>query len=250
MHTDSDQRTYWPERAPLGRLLRREAGRWWWVPLVAGVSWLIIAWVVLRADVTSLAAVGVLVGMAFLLAAANEAAIAGFASRGWRVAHYLSAAVLVLGAAWAFVRPIDTFFALASVLGLILLLQGALYTVRGIALRDVSPYWSLELLSGVLLTLLGIWVSVSDRVFDLAGRTAFILLWVGLMALFRGFSDIVLAFSMLWVARRGDGSAPDRRSGGAPSDSASTTPDRAARDRRSTVDGSRPRTEAPSGSRG
>jgi uncharacterized membrane protein HdeD (DUF308 family) len=119
------------------------------------------------------------------------------------VAHYLLGGIYIAGAVWAFARPIDTFFALASVLGLILLLQGWLYIVRGIAARDLSPYWSLELLSGVLLSLLGLWVSVSDRVFDLAGRTAFILLWVGFMALFRGVSDIVLAFTML-SAKTGD----------------------------------------------
>jgi uncharacterized membrane protein HdeD (DUF308 family) len=170
---------------------------------VAGVLWFIIAWLVLRADAGSLATVGVLVGVVFLLAAVNEAAVAGFADGGWRVAHYLLGGIYIAGAVWAFARPIDTFFALASVLGLILLLQGALCTVRGIALRGVSPYWSLELLSGLLITLLGLWVSVSDRVFDLAGRTAFILLWVGFMALFRGVSDIVLAFTML-SAKTGD----------------------------------------------
>ena len=244
MHTDRAQWTEGPEPALLGkRMLRREAGRWWWVPLVAGVSWFVIAWAVLRADVTSLATVGVLVGVAFLLAAVNEAAVAGLATGGWRFAHYVMGAVFVLGAGWAFVRPIGTFFALASVLGLILLLQGSLYIVRGIALRDLSPYWSLELLSGVLLTLLGIWVSVSDRVFDLAGRTAFILLWVGFMALFRGTSDIVLAFSMLRVAKRGDSRESDRPS-------ASTSPELADRDSRSPVDGPSPHPDTPSRSRG
>jgi hypothetical protein len=50
-------------------------------------------------------------------------------------------------------------------------------------------------------------VSVSDRYFALEGRTVFILIWVGFMALFRGISNIVLAFSMLWFARKSD----DRR---------------------------------------
>ncbi|MFL6129064.1 MAG: hypothetical protein ACJ73E_08350 [Mycobacteriales bacterium] len=83
-------------------------------------------------------------------------------------------------------------------------LRGLLESPRPAAVRPYLRYWSLELLSGVLISLLGLWVSVSDRVFGLAGRTAFILLWVGLMALFRGVSDIVLAFNMLGRrARRG-----------------------------------------------
>lgn len=243
MSTDNAERTDWPAPDLLGeRMLRRAAGRWWWAPLVAGVVWFLIAWLVLRANTTSLATVGVLVGVIFLLAAANEAAVAAFAAGGWRVAHYLLGAVFVLGALWAFVRPIDTFFALASVLGLIFFLQGWLYIVRGIALRSLSPYWSLEVVAGVLLTLLGLWVSASDRVFDLAGRTAFILLWVGFMALFRGVSDIVLAFTMLSSAKRGDGPGLDR-----PADS--TSPELTGYDARSQVGRPGPRPEAPSRSR-
>ena len=244
MRTDNAERTDWRAPDQLGRgMLRRAAGRWWWAPLVAGVAWFLIAWMVLRADARSLATVGALVGAAFLLAAVNEAAVAGVAAGGWRVAHYVLGAVFVVGAVWAFARPIDTFFALASILGLILLLQGWLYIVRGIAARDLSPYWSLELLSGVLLSLLGFWVSVSDRVFDLAGRTAFILLWVGFMALFRGVSDIVLAFTMLSAAKSSDGPELDRPT-------VTTSPDVAGQDHGSPVDALPPRTEAPSSSRG
>jgi uncharacterized membrane protein HdeD (DUF308 family) len=171
------------------------------VPLVAGVSWSVIAWVVLRADVTSLATVGVMVGVTLLVAAVDQAATAGFARGGWRVAHYVLAGVLLLGALWAFVRPIDTFVALASALGLILFLQGAFSVVTGVAMRDISPYWWLELLSGVLVTALAVWVSVADQVWTLAAQAVFILVWVGFMAVFRGLSDIVLAFSMLAFAR-------------------------------------------------
>jgi uncharacterized membrane protein HdeD (DUF308 family) len=94
------------------------------------------------------------------------------------------------------------------------LLQGAFSITRGIALRGVSPFWSLELLSGGLIALLGFWVSVSDRYFGLEGRAVFILIWVGFMALFRGISNIVLAFSMLWVAKRSDGREPERIASG------------------------------------
>jgi uncharacterized membrane protein HdeD (DUF308 family) len=192
------------------RVWRREAGRWWWAPLVAGVVWFVIAWLVLRMDITSLRTVGVLVGVLFLVNALHEAAVAGFVVGGWKLAHYVMAVGFVLGAVWAFARPIDTFFALVSVLGLLLFLQGALSIARGVALRGVSPFWGLELVSGMLVALLAFWVSISDRYFGLEGRTVFILIWVGFMALFRGFSDMALAFSMLWFAKRGDGREPDQ----------------------------------------
>ena len=181
---------------------------------MAGVAWFVIAWLVLRMNVASLATVGVLVGVAFLIAAVSEAALGAFLIGGWKIAHYVLAVIFTLGAVWAFVRPINTFFALASVLGLILLLQGAFSIARGISLRDLSPYWSLELVSGVLIALLGFWVSISDRYFGLEGRAVFILIWVGFMALFRGISGIVLAFSMLWFAKKADGREPDRAAAG------------------------------------
>lgn len=188
---------------PIGRILQEQAARWWWTPLVAAAIWFIIAWLVLRANAASLATVGVLVGVVFLIAAVNEAALGAVTSRGWRVLHIVLAVILVLGALWAFIRPINTFFALASVLGLLLFLQGVFYLMRGVALRDETPYWWLDLVAGGLLTLLAIWVSTSDRTYGLLARGAFILLWVGFMAVFRGISDIMLAFSLRHFAKQG-----------------------------------------------
>lgn len=183
------------------RVLQREAARWWWVPLVGGVIWFVVAWLVLRANYTSLATVGVLLGVVFLIAAVNESALGAAMGGGWAVWHYILAAVLVLGALWAFVRPINTFFALASVLGLLLLLQGVFTLMRGIAMRDMTEYWWLDVVGGGLLTALGLWVSTSDRVWTLGARAGFILLWVGFMAIFRGVSDIAMGFALRRFAR-------------------------------------------------
>jgi uncharacterized membrane protein HdeD (DUF308 family) len=177
-------------------LLRREAARWWWVPLVSGVVWFVIAWLVLRANITSLGTVGVLVGVVLLVAAASEIGLAGFMTGGWAAVHGVLAVFFLLGGLWAFIRPIDTFFALASVLGLLLFLEGAFYIARGIAMSEISPYWWVSVGGGGLFILLAIWVSTSDRVWNLAGRTAFILAAVGIYALFRGISDLGLAFDL------------------------------------------------------
>ena len=45
-------------------------------------------------------------------------------NRGWRVVHAALSALFLVSAVWAFFQPVSTFFALASVLGLLLLLQG------------------------------------------------------------------------------------------------------------------------------
>jgi uncharacterized membrane protein HdeD (DUF308 family) len=183
-------------------MLVAEASRMWWVLLIGGIAWLGVAWIVLRMDITSIAAVGILIGFVFLYAAIAEFFMAGAVSAGWKVLHYIVAVIFVLGAAWAFIRPINTIFALASVLGLLLLIQGAFEITRAIVTKPENDLWWLSLISGILLILLALWVSSSDRVFDLAGRAALILFWVGFMAIFRGFSLISMAFAVRHAGKR------------------------------------------------
>jgi uncharacterized membrane protein HdeD (DUF308 family) len=178
------------------RMIVREAARYWWVFLVSGILWLLIAWMVLRLNATSIATVGVLLGVVFLLSGINEVGQATLSHGGWKVWHYIMAAIFLLGALYGFVRPVNTFFALASVLGLILIFYGTFEVIQGVASRAVNPYWWVNLVTGILLVLLAFWVSGSDRVYALAQRTYLILFWVGFFALFRGFSQIFMAFTV------------------------------------------------------
>src|SRR5215475_2951677 len=184
------------QMATVERMIVKEGARYWWVFLVSGVLWLLIAWLVLRLNSTSITTVGVLLGVVFLLAGINEVGVATLTPGGWKVWHYILAVIFFLGALYGFIRPVNTFFALASMLGLILVLYGAFEIVQAIASRAVNPFWWLGLILGVLLVLLAFWVSGSDRVYTLGRRTYLILFWVGFMALFRGFSQIFLAFTV------------------------------------------------------
>ena len=184
-----------------GRVLLREGSRYWWVLLITGIAWLVVAWVVLRANITSLTTVGILLGVLFIAAGINEVAFAGLVTGGWKLLHYAMGVIFLLGGLWAFIRPVNTFFALASVLGLILLFYGAFEIVRGVASRDENRYWWVGLVTGILLVLLAFWVSSSDREFNLANRTFLILFWVGFWALIHGFTQIMLAFSVRRVHR-------------------------------------------------
>ena len=178
------------------RMIVREGARYWLVFLVSGIVWLLIAWLVLRLNATSITTVGVLLGVVFLIAGINEVGMASLAPGGWKIWHYVMAVIFLLGGLWGFIRPVNTFFALASVLGLILVFYGAFEIVQGVATRAVNPYWWLHLILGILLVLLAFWVSGSDRVYALAQRTYLILFWVGFLALFRVFSQIFLAFTV------------------------------------------------------
>jgi uncharacterized membrane protein HdeD (DUF308 family) len=187
-----------------GRMIVREGARYWWVFLLTGIAWLLIAWLVLRMDITSIAAVGVLLGVVFLVASVNEVGLGSLMSGGWKILHYVMALIFFLGGLWSLVRPVDSFFALASVLGLILIFYGAFEIARAFSSKDVNPYWWIGLITGILLLLLAFWVSGSDRVYALAQRTYLILFWVGFFALFKGITQIVNAFGIRHAGKVAD----------------------------------------------
>lgn len=72
----------------------------WWL-LVTGIAWLLISLIVLRFDVTSIAAVGALLGVILLMAGANEFVIT-FAQPSWRWAHAVVGVVGILEVFLAF----------------------------------------------------------------------------------------------------------------------------------------------------
>jgi uncharacterized membrane protein HdeD (DUF308 family) len=180
------------------RVMAEDIGGWWWVFLITGIVWLMIGFVVLRLDLSSVATVSFLIGAMFVIATVNELMMASASNAGWKFLHWGMCVLFIVGAIVSFAHPYDTFFALASILGLLLFFMGAFEIVRSIATRDVNPVWGLGLAVGILEVLLAIWVS---QVYFPA-RAALLLFWVGFMAIFRGISQIVVAFGVRRVGRQ------------------------------------------------
>ena len=176
---------------PSNRTMFRTFGGSWWVFLVTGVLWFLISLIVLRFDLASLAAVGTLLGVVLLIASLNEFFIAPM-RRGWRWAHLLLGVVFAVGGIWAFLRPIATFVELAAILGFLLVFKGALDLVASAGTKEEGELWWLGVVVGILEILLGFWAS--QQLFP--ARADLILLWVGFSAMFRGFSEIVVAFHL------------------------------------------------------
>ena len=175
--------------------IRREAtgfAKNWWLFLITGLAWLLIGVLVLRFNVTSVATVGILLGALFLGAAMNEFLASTTVSGGWKFVHVALGVLFVLGSFWGFFRPIDTAFALASVLGFLLVLNGTVHVVGAVLSREGNALWWLGLTVGLLEILLAMWVS--QQYYDV--RIALILIWVGFMAIFRGIAEIVMAFEL------------------------------------------------------
>jgi uncharacterized membrane protein HdeD (DUF308 family) len=181
-------------RADFGR--RADAALWrmagpWWLFLITGIAWLIISVMVLRFTPASINTVGILMGVLFLLAGFNEF-MTGSIVHSWRWAHILLGVFFIIGAIWAFARPFNAFWALASVLGLLLIFKGTLDLIAAVVTRDVNPSWWLGLVTGILELILGFWASQQE----FPARGALLLLWVGFFALFRGISEIVVSFEL------------------------------------------------------
>jgi len=163
----------------------------WWVLLLTGIAWLIISVVVLRFTTTSAATVGILLGVIFLGAMLNEFLLA-LVRWHWRWVHILMGIAFLAGAIWAFANPLGTFWALATVIGLLLILQGALVLITSIESRVINSVWWLGLIAGILEIVVGFWAS--QQLVHV--RAALLIIWVGVLALVRGITEIVLAFEL------------------------------------------------------
>jgi uncharacterized membrane protein HdeD (DUF308 family) len=173
-------------RATLWRL----AGPWW-LFLLTGIAWLIIAWIALRFTPASVATVGALLGVLFLFAMVDAFFIAAVRS-SWRWLHILMGIIFAFGAGWSFAEPYNAFWTLASILGLLLIFRGTLDIITSVEARGINSVWWLGMVVGILEILLGFWAAQQYR----SVQGALLLLWVGFFALFRGISEIVIAFEV------------------------------------------------------
>lgn len=168
----------------------RGAAGLWWLFLFTGAIWLMFSILVFRFDWTSVSAISILFGILMLGAAANELlAIAG-GSRGWQVWHVLLAlAFLVIGIV-SFVHPGGTFKALAAVISFYFVIKGFFDVVIGISLHGEELWW-LRMLIGFAELVIGFWAAG-----DFGNREILLVVWVGVAALTRGITEILLAFSL------------------------------------------------------
>jgi uncharacterized membrane protein HdeD (DUF308 family) len=167
---------------------------WWWF-LVTGITWLTVSLILFRFDASSIATVGILLGLLLITAGASELVVSATGG-GLRWFHILGV-LLVVGGIWCLVRAIGGAVELASILGFLLLFKGSLYLIGSIMSREVVELWWLGAIIGSLEILLAFWISQSF----IQTRVTLLVLWAGFMAIFRGFTDIVLALELRATGR-------------------------------------------------
>ena len=167
----------------------RALARYWWLWLVVGIAWVAAALVVLQFDGASVATVGLIVGIMFAVASAQQfvlAAVADSLRWLWAIIGVLFGASAII----CFIHPESTFVALADILGFVFLCVGVWWTIRAFMLKAIESTWWLELVAGVLMLVMAFWTS--GQFFIEKAYT--LLVFAGIWALVHGVLDIVGAF--------------------------------------------------------
>jgi uncharacterized membrane protein HdeD (DUF308 family) len=168
----------------------------WWLWLAFGIAWTLIAIVILQFDDASITTVGVIVGLMFLGASAQNFTLAALADRGrWLFAIF---GVLFLGAAIiAFISPENTFAAIADILGFLFLIVGVFWIIEAFAAKDVNELWWLGLIAGILMVILAFWTAGQFYI----EKQYVLLVFAGIWALMQGVTDVVRAFQIREIGR-------------------------------------------------
>jgi uncharacterized membrane protein HdeD (DUF308 family) len=175
------------------RVMARAAGPWW-IFLVTGIAWLIVAKIVLDADLGSVAAIATMAGFLFIFAGLNEFMTAGAVS-GWRWLHVIAGILFIVAGVFAFIRPDVAFLSLAAIIGWYLIFKGFLDIVVAFSARPNELWW-LGLVLGIAELLIGFWAA------GYPGRSiSLLIVWVGASALARGIGEIFLAFRIRGLQR-------------------------------------------------
>jgi uncharacterized membrane protein HdeD (DUF308 family) len=115
-------------------------------------------------------------------------------AEGWKWLHAVLGVLFVIAGVMALMSPFQTFGILALLIGWYLLFKGIGDIVISIVERDALHLWGLLLASGIIQMAIGVWA------IGYPGRSAWLLiLWIGIGALMRGITEIVLAFKLRTV---------------------------------------------------
>ena len=178
--------------ARIGRSVERQLGDVlppWWLLLITGIAWTLVALILLRFNYTSVHAISLLFGFIALAAGVMEIAMIFIAAGWWKLLNGVLALVFIAAGVVALVHPGNTFVALAAVFSFFLVFAGTFDIIQSIAARHEVEVWWLQLVGGIIEVLLGFWAAG-----DYGRSSVLLVAWAAAFAIIRGVRDIVLAF--------------------------------------------------------
>ena len=179
------------------RDLVADASRHWWIFLLSGIAWLVFALLLFQWDYTTVYAVSILFGVAAIFAGADEFGQMAVSTRGWKIVHAIVAVLFVSAGIWAIFRPHTAFATLAALIGFFFLVKGVFDLTVAFITRQIFDLWWLQLIIGILEIVLAFWVAGAFQ------RSVILLVvYVGIVALSRGITNLFLAFKLKDLNRR------------------------------------------------
>lgn len=168
---------------------------WGWF-LAAGIAWIVFAFLLLSFNYRTVWAIAVFFGIGFIVGGIMEFAVAAVAP-GWKWLYVLIGIVSIVAGVVALMWPGETFLVLSAIAGWLLLFYGIIDIVFAFSTRHLEGFWWMQLISGIIMVLLGFWAISPDNETVATYRGAVLLVvWIGVAALFRGISDIIVGFRL------------------------------------------------------
>jgi uncharacterized membrane protein HdeD (DUF308 family) len=166
-------------------------GGLWWIWLVTGIAWIVAALAILQFDQASVKTVGIIIGILFIVAGAQQLFLAAVAdSLRWLWAIF--GVLFLIAGGICFANPENTFAGMADILGFLFLTIGVWWTIRAFIEKAENPAWWLGLICGILMIVLAFWTS--GQFFIQKAYT--LLVFAGVWALMQGVTDIFRAFAI------------------------------------------------------
>jgi uncharacterized membrane protein HdeD (DUF308 family) len=179
------------------REVLEEAADRWWLFLVTGIAWLVFSLLVFQWDYTTVYAISILFGIVAIFAGIDEFFAISVSTTGWKWVHGFLGVLFVLVGIYALWNPYDTFATLAALVGFFLLFKGVFDVTVAFVTKDEFELWWLQLVLGIVELLLAFWVAGNFR-----EKAILLVVYVGIVALVRGISEIFVAFKLKGLRRR------------------------------------------------
>ena len=164
----------------------------WWLWLVFGFLWIVIALVILQFDQASVTTVGVLIGAMFLISGGQQLGLAAMVGGVARWVLVFFGALLVIAGIISLISPENTFAGIADILGFLFLIVGIFWIIQAFGERGMNELWWFGLISGVAMIVLAFWTGGQFFI----DKAYVLLVFAGIWALFHGINDIFRAFQI------------------------------------------------------
>jgi uncharacterized membrane protein HdeD (DUF308 family) len=170
----------------------RQAANLWWLWLIAGIFWIVVALVVLQFDGASISGVGKMIGFMFVLAGLQNLLFGAFVGGAAQWILWIFGVLFLVAGVVLMISPEETFGGVADILGFIFLLVGIFWLLEAFTERDTNELWWFGLISGIAMLILAFWTGGQFFI----EKQYVLLVFTGILSLFHGVGDLIKAFAI------------------------------------------------------